>query len=298
MKAVKLSALLLMACVDIVPIVAPVEPDPPPPPPPVYPIHFEWDDEGMKAAWGDMADSVAKAWGEALGYTPADNPPWPYWGRQDLPSGTTIRVTDGGGLWGTGSGWGMIEGGPDRYGIISLGGGGPNCSSTLPGTPEWDGRYETCYAYSVFLHEVGHVFNTNWPSRSWCREPQGWTDEIAECTAGTIPLNTAPKAVERFKVALAEAGLEWQAGDGVPFTFFTGPHPLPWCSGVDVMYSALVGGGGVGLSIPWITPMLLDMLGPNYRPNYERATWFDKEDGNAYRLSVSPRCVSEIQPRG
>lgn len=66
------------------------------------------------------------------------------------------------------------------------------------------------------------------------------------------------------------------------------------------MYSPLVG-GPIGLPIYYITPMLLDMLGPNYRPNYERASWsgkkpdfFSPTGGKEYRLTVGGQCVAEM----
>ncbi len=292
-RAVALPILLLAACGDHVPVVAPSEPELPPPPPPVYPIRFEWDDEDMRAAWGDMADSVAKAWGEALGYTPTDNPPERYWGRQDLPPGTTIRIADSGGLWGIGSGWGTIEGGPDRYGIVSIG-SAPGCENW----PAYDGQYKNCYGYTVFLHEVGHVFQSAWPGRGWCKEPWGWADEVGVCTAGnTVALTTAPKAVARFKAAMERGGIEWPPGpDGIPYGDPVGPHTFPECSGYDVLYSYLRIGVPT-ITIPYITPMLLDMLGPNYRPNYERASWYGKDEGTEYQLSVLPRCADEMKPR-
>ena len=60
------------------------------------------------------------------------------------------------------------------------------------------------------------MFQSAWPNRTWCTDPKGWTDEVAECVGKQVPLNTAPKAVERFRAALDTAGLEWPAGDGIP----------------------------------------------------------------------------------
>lgn len=289
-----LASLLVTGCAELPVAPRELEPDPEPEPPPVYPITFEWE-RPPTGGQREMADTVARIWGEALGFTPADNPPMPYWGRQDLPPGTTILVAGDGALHGIGSGWGTLEGGPDRFGVIGRSGATGPCwdHPLFPPTGTEASIWETpCTRYMlyIFLHEVGHVFQSSWPTRGWCFEPWGWEDEVA-CTGRRTALNVAPKAVARFRTALAEQGLEWPAGGGVPVY---GYHTLPWCSGADAMYSPIVG-GSVLVALPYITPMLLDMLGENYRPNHEAATWYGKDEGGPFRLATA-RCIGEMQP--